>query len=139
MEADNDAQRVDCDDGDTAVWMPGTCERGMAGRYSQYKPNGDDGRSDDEHAWESGRSNRCSENNGRTSAVRGKGMTWIERCVCTIAVSAIAYLCSSVVDKLSQVEKDIMHLRLEVARLKIPSDEHIKEIVKLELMERLGK
>ena len=64
---------------------------------------------------------------------------WVAKILAGIALAVIGFFLQQALAKLSQLEKDIISLRIEVARLAIPSDDHIREIARQVCMEVVRK
>lgn len=60
---------------------------------------------------------------------------WAAKGAAGLCVAVIGWFLQQTLAKLSQLEKDIISLRVEVARLAIPSDDHIREIARQVCME----
>lgn len=55
---------------------------------------------------------------------------WVAKILVGVALAVIGFFLQQTLTKLSQLEKDIIGLRIEVARLAIPSDDHIRELAR---------
>ena len=64
---------------------------------------------------------------------------WVAKILVGIALAVIGFFLQQALAKLSQLEKDIISLRIEVARLAIPSDDRIREIARQVCMEVVRK
>ena len=64
---------------------------------------------------------------------------WVAKILVGVALAVIGFFLQQSLTKLTQLEKDIISLRIEVARLAIPSDDHIREIARQVCMEVVRK
>ena len=64
---------------------------------------------------------------------------WVAKILVGAALAVIGFFLQQTLAKLSQLEKDIISLRIELARLAIPSDGHIREIARQVCMEVVRK
>lgn len=55
---------------------------------------------------------------------------WVAKGAAGLCVAVIGWFLQQSLTKLTQLEKDIISLRIEVARLAIPSDDHIRELAR---------
>lgn len=55
---------------------------------------------------------------------------WVAKILVGVALAVIGFFLQQSLTKLTQLEKDIISLRIEVARLAIPSDDHIRELAR---------
>lgn len=62
---------------------------------------------------------------------------WVAKILVGVALAVIGFFLQQTLTKLSQLEKDIIILRIEVARLAIPNDDHIREIARQVVQERV--
>ena len=62
---------------------------------------------------------------------------WVAKILVGIALAVIGFFLQQTLAKLSQLEKDIISLRIELARLAIP--DHIREIARQVCMEVVRK
>lgn len=60
---------------------------------------------------------------------------WAAKGAAGLCMAVIGFFLQQSLAKLTQLEKDIISLRIEVARLAIPSDDHIREIAREVCME----
>lgn len=62
---------------------------------------------------------------------------WAARGAAALCMAVIGFFLQQSLAKLTQLEKDIISLRIEVARLAIPNDDHIREIARQVVQERV--
>lgn len=55
---------------------------------------------------------------------------WVAKGAAGLCAAVIGWFLQQSLTKLTQLEKDIISLRIEVARLAIPSDDHIRELAR---------
>lgn len=67
--------------------------------------------------------------------MRGRIVTfWVYKSIMTILVGMVTFFLVATYNRLTSIETELLQVRLDLARMKIPTDNEIRELCRVEIM-----